>query len=124
MNFKKFKKFFLILLSVLLFLVFLASIAISSFSDVVDVESVRGYESAAQTEISSSIPYFRIAEIAYEEQELFRGIIIYTGVAVALLIIYFLIKPVMTHFKKRFKNKRSEILSDIKEDSNQEHKMP
>ena len=124
MKFKKFKKFFFILFSILIIIIFLASIALSSFTDVVDVESVKGYEKVAETEISSSIPYFRIAEIAYKEQELFRGIIIYTGVAVTLLIIYFLIKPVMEHFKKRFKNMRSEIINDIKEDNNQEHKMP
>lgn len=105
----------LILIGILLFLL---SISMNALVDVINVEGINNFEKESSVNISDGIPYFKVAEFAYQNEKIFTDMINYTGIIVICVLLYLLIKTWYKLFKK---NKRGNSTNDIKEDNNQKH---
>lgn len=101
----------LILIGILLFLL---SISMGALLDVVDVEGIRTFEKESGVNVSDSMPYFRFAEFAYQNQKIFTDVINYAGIIIICILLCLLIKS----WYKLIKKKKGDTKDDTKENSN------
>lgn len=98
-------------------LLFLLSIGMSALVDVVNVRGINEFEKDSSVNISEGIPYFKVAEFAYQNEKVFTDIINYTGIIIICILLYILIKP----WYKLIKKKKGEAEDGTKKDNNQKH---